>query len=674
MKTKIYKINREFARANHLPMYFAGVSLVETPRAVYLHGKGTIETAKLGVCCICGMTLTHPVSVKLGIGPECGRHYWDWDLVGGYTEENVKALTQKIQSDITVNSWLPKSVIKEVIDTTQIVVPPADHPMLTRKVNTAKKVEMVTFQSTGRAGLKISFPYNVEDLNNVKSLFGRKFHNEGATKYWSAELNIETLNNLESWGFILDENCQEYLNQSKVSYETVEATPITGLEGKLFPFQEKGVAFIKGKGGRALIGDEMGLGKTVQALAYIASTPKRPAIIVVPASLKINWKREAEKWVHNCNVQVLNGSPNGFPIIGDIIVINYDILEKWVDRLKEVKPQIIVTDECHYYKNKSAKRTKAVKALAKGVPHFIALSGTPLVNRPIELFNAINIIKPELFPNYYKYAQRYCGAKYNGFGWDYSGASNTEELHRILKDEIMIRRLKSEVLTELPGKLRSFVPIELDNRKEYQKAEADLIEWIRFNRGNQAALKASQAEVLVRIETLKQLAVTGKLDEAIGWITDFIESGDKLVMFANHKFVIDRLMQVFGERAVKIDGSVSQENRQLAVDQFQNNPAVQLFVGNIKAAGVGLTLTAASNVAFLELPWTPGELQQAEDRCHRIGQKDTVNIYYLLAESSIEETIAQLIDKKMRVLDAVLDGKETSDDNLLTELLKKYES
>jgi SWI/SNF-related matrix-associated actin-dependent regulator 1 of chromatin subfamily A len=245
----------------------------------------------------------------------------------------------------------------------------------------------------------------------------------------------------------------------------------------------------------------------------------------------------------------------------------------------------------------------------------------------------------------------------------------------------MIRRKKEDVLKDLPDKVRSFIPIQLHNEKEYRKAEADFITYIEEVKGKEAAEKASKAETMVSIEGLKQLAVKGKLVEAIEWIENFLESGEKLVVFTVHHFVIDALMAKFSyidkthklaDRVVKVDGSVSMTDRQRAVDTFQNNPNCRLFIGNIKAAGVGITLTASSNVVFLELPWTPGDVTQAEDRCHRIGQKESVNIYYLLATGTIEEEIALLLDKKRKVLDAVTDGIETNQETLLKELIRMY--
>lgn len=676
MTTQLFKINPAFARYHKLPILFAAIQLRETSRAVYLFGRGTTESARLGYCCICGRTLTHPVSVELGIGPECGRHYWDWNLVGGYTKENIARLTQKIHEDIRVDSWFPKTVIEQRLPAEETITFPTDHPVLQQRENPAKTASMVTYQQTGELAVKITFPFNPKDVDQVKSLPGRRFHNEGTSKYWTAPLELSTAEKLRDWGFLLDEKLEEYIQKMNTPATTVddmEGMNIPGLRMQLFPFQQRGVSFIENRNGRALVADEMGLGKTAQALAWLQLHPElRPAIVVVPASLKLNWKKEAEMWMDCPNVQILTGTTPTMPIIGEILVINYDILDEWVETLQSVRPQVLITDECHYYKNNSAQRTKAVKRLGKGIRHIIALSGTPIVNRPVEAYNALRLIDSQLFPSFWTYAQKYCGARHNGYGWDFNGATNTEELHDKLAKSVMIRRLKKDVLTDLPDKLRSFLPMELDNERDYQRAEQDFIGFIREQKGREAALKASNAEALAAIEGLKQLAVAGKMKQAIDWIRDFIEVDGKLVVFAVHKFVIDRLIQEFGDIAVKVDGSVGMDKRQEAVDQFQNNDKVRLFVGNIKAAGVGLTLTASSNVAFLELPWTPGDLTQAEDRIHRIGQHYSVTIHYLLASGTIEERIARLIDRKRKVLDSVLDGQVTEEESLLTELMNQY--
>jgi len=700
-ETRIYQITTGFAKKKGIPCYFVARIVKQTEKAVYLYGHGTTETKTLaGIpCCNCGRELTHPVSVQLGIGPECGKHYWNWDMIGGLTEENLPTLKTKLES-IIIDTWIPKAVIKNVIDTDEQVELPNEQPEQ-KKQEITKKAELITYKDSGKKGIKITFPQDSEfkdNLDRVKSLPGRRFHKE-QPPFWTCPLSLEAVESLQEWGFELDNGLQDFIDKSKVNAKEVEQIEVPGLNGELMPFQRQGVSFIEAKQGRALIADEMGLGKTIQALAWLQLHPeKRPAVVVCPSSLKLNWEKELNKWMKNPNIQVIQGTDTSIPITGDIVIINYDILpnkyEKrenkagkkykveipytgWVDYLTDkLDPAVVIIDECHLIKNRDANRTKGTQKLAGKSNHVIALSGTPIVNRPKEGLNAIKLIDKDnvVVPSTWKYLQRYCGAKHNGFGWDFEGATNTDELHEKLVNSIMIRRKKEDVLTDLPDKLYSHIPMNLDNQKEYNQAEADLISWLKRKKGDEAAEKAEKAEQLARLNNLKQLASKGKMKQAKEWIREFIDGNGKLIVFAIHKELINDLMKEFGDQAVRVDGSVSGKDREKAVEQFQNNDNVRLFIGNIQAAGVGLTLTASSSVAFLELPWTPGELTQAEDRAHRIGQKDSVNVYYLLATGTIEEELAGVIDEKRKTLDSVLDGKDTEEGSLLTELMSLYEA
>jgi len=432
---------------------------------------------------------------------------------------------------------------------------------------------------------------------------------------------------------------------------------------KMMPFQRAGVEFVEEADGKALIADQMGLGKTIQALAYLQlHEDLRPAIIVAPASLKNNWKQEAERWLETDDTIYICSGRKPEETIEEvekhsIVIINYDILPSWVDALtKNMRPQIIIYDESHNLKNSASKRTQAAAVLSSRIPQRLLLTGTPVLNRPNELWTQLNIIDPERYDNFFRFGSTYCNATYNGYGWDFSGASNIEQLAEELRG-IMIRRTKDQVLEELPEKTRSLVPIEISNRREYNRVESEFLDWLEEQKGKEAADRASKVEQITKIEYLKQVAAKGKIHESINWIKDFLHSGEKLVVFATHREVIDKLFKAFGRVAVKIDGSVPVDRRQEIVEQFQTDPKIRLFIGNIQAAGVGLTLTAASNVAFLELGWTPALHDQAEDRCHRIGQKDAVNIYYLLAEETIDERIAELLEDKRKVVDAVMSDK-----------------
>lgn len=555
--------------------------------------------------------------------------------------------------------------------------------------------------------IKITFPYSSKDVGNVKTLSSRKYHPD-PPKHWTAPLCIESVEKLQKWGFELSSDLKEFLTKSKLHVNDVQEVEVPGLKMKLFPFQKKGVSFANRRKGEMLNGDEMGLGKTAQTLAYFQLYPKlRPIIIVCPAHLKFMWQNEIQKWLScpNIHTQIISGQDTEQDIIGDISIINYDILPEltekqptgrmlrdsktgewiipemkrvvlkgtgWGNKLGEIKAQILVLDEAHYIKNNKASRTKAVKKLAKKIPGIFALSGTLIINRPEELYNAINLVDPTLFPSAWKFKMRYCGAYRNKYGWVTSGASNTKELHDKLVNTIMIRRLKKDVLSELPPKRRSILPLQLDNQKEYRTAEDDFLTWLKEEKGEEAAKRASQVQALAKIEALKQLTIKGKMKQCIEWIENFLDSNGKLVVFCTHRKTVNDLMEKFGEIAVKVDGSVTGLKRQQAVDRFQSDEQIRLFVGNIKAAGVGITLTAASSVAFLELGWSPGEHDQAEDRIHRIGQKaQSINIYYLLAAGTIEEKIAKLLDRKRKVLSAVLDGKDVEEASLLSELMEE---
>ncbi len=618
----LYQISKGMAMHLNLPVCFVAEPLTETDKAFYLYGYGVTDE-----------------------------------------REMIK--------EIHVNTWFPKSKIISIENIDKKIDVPQDHPMLNR--NKKERTATLFHTKQNNPFIKIQFPFNVDDIDRVRSLPDRRYNADD--KSWYVPLSIETVEKLQKWNFTLDSRLQEFLRNAKLNINQVSRElTIPGLKGNLYPFQQQAVAFTEARKGRVLIADEMGLGKTIEALAWLQLHPElRPALVITPASLKLNWEREANRWLPQPNTQILSGS-NPYPITGEIIIINYDLLQYWVQQIMAIKPKVIIFDEIHYIKNNNALRTKASKLIAKNVPHVIGLSGTPIINRPIEFYNAIKLINKTLFPSFWDYALTYCGAHNNGFGWDFSGASKTDELHEKLINTIMIRRTKREVMKELPEKIRSYIPLQIDNRDEYESAENDFISYLTKEKGVEVARHAANAETLTRIETLKQIAVKGKLQQVLEWIKDFLETNNKLVVFATHRFVINAIQSAFQDMAVKIDGSTPLRERQVAIDNFQNNPNIHLFIGNIQAAGVGITLTAASHAAIIELPWTPGALSQAEDRLHRIGQNEIVQIFYLLAYNTIEDKIAQILDKKQLILDAVIDGRQTESTSLLTEIINSYNS
>jgi len=473
------------------------------------------------------------------------------------------------------------------------------------------------------------------------------------------------------------------------------------LKTTLYKFQVQGVRFIEQCDGRMLLGDDMGIGKTIHTIARDDIHPDiRPMIVVCPASLKYNWQREFK--IHaNLDSQVLDGHKcfqlvfnadgekkvksftstekrlqfikkskgitvldkpknNPPPFTSNILILNYEILADWMPIFAKLKPKFFVMDECHYAKERSTIRTKQCKKLARRCAYVLALSGTPIINRPVEFFPILQMLRPIEFDSFWNYAFEYCNPKrgFRGRGWDYAGASNTKELHERVS-KFMIRRLKTEVLTELPPKQRSVIPVQIDNRSEYDKATENFLDWLEKKEGERKADQASKAEALVKIGKLKQLAAKGKIKTIVQWIKDWLEETDqKLVVFGVHRSILQELKDKFPTAAV-VDGSVSNRDRQSAVDRFQTDPKCRLFFGNLKAAGVGITLTEASTALFLELGWTPGEMEQAEDRIYRIGQlAASVNIIYFLGLNTIEERVWEMIEKKRDICSRILDGKK----------------
>jgi len=369
-----------------------------------------------------------------------------------------------------------------------------------------------------------------------------------------------------------------------------------------------------------------------------------------------------------------------------------------IEKLLKINPQALIIDESSYAKSYKAQRTIALTQLSKGIPIRLALSGTPVVNRPSELISQLTILgRLDDMGGFWNFAERYCSAYHGRWGLDMSGAQNLEELNEKMRGICYIRRTKSQVLSELPDKQRSDVLIELDNRSEYNEARDDLVKWLKENAKLEedfldsiadededmqryltteyrttAAARAARALQLTRIEHLKQLAAKGKIKMATQWIEDFLDTGEKLVVFANHINIQKSLIKEF-KGAAHILGEDSAAIRQDNIQKFQTDINCKLIVCSLKAGGIGITLTAASDVAFLELGWTPAEHDQAEDRIHRIGQKDGVTAWYLLAEDSIDEDITDLINEKRIVVDAATEGEISAmpEIHILNDLIER---
>lgn len=444
---------------------------------------------------------------------------------------------------------------------------------------------------------------------------------------------------------------------------------------KPLPFQITGIKQIEKWNGIALLSDEMGLGKTIQALMWAEvflwgkkhRSSNRPMIVVCPAGLKYNWEREVSKHLGRIACVIESRKARPLPP-SKVYIINYDILSAWLPELRKLNAAYLAIDEAHMIKNRAAKRTKAVKRLSKKIPHVVAISGTPITNRPSELWSILNIVRPDLYPSFFAYAARYCKPERKRWGWEYKGATRLPELHGNLKAEMMLRRKKVDVLPDLPAKSISVIPLPLTRVKEYREAEADFIKWMIKTHPKKAD-KARNAERLMRFGYLRRLAGELKIPAVIDWINNFLEESDeKLILFGIHQKVLSAYFERFKRLAVLVNGTVGNRERQVRYDRFVKSKSCRLFVGNIQAAGVGWNGTIASTVAFAEMAWTPGEHDQAIDRVHRIGQTKKTQGIFLVGNGTVEDDLCKQLQKKSKVLAGVFDGKKTASLDVFSKL------
>lgn len=431
------------------------------------------------------------------------------------------------------------------------------------------------------------------------------------------------------------------------------------MNAKLRKFQVTGVQFLIKRKGVGLIGDDMGVGKTLQVLAFLALFPDYgPIVIECPSNAKYEWEDQLYEHTKFLDCQVLEGR-KPYKITSNIIIINYDILPFWEEKLLKIKVQGVTADECHYIKTRKIKRTVTTKKLVKKAKFFIPMSGTPITNRPVEFFPVLNMLDSKKFRSFWKYAWRFCDPKkgFRGRGWVFNGAENLTELHELVKP-MMIRRMKSEVLKELPPKQRIRILVEIDNRKEYDKASDDFLAWYQKEHGRKRMKKAKRGEAVVKLGVLKRLAAHGIIKSAIRWIDDYLETtGKKLVVFCHGKDIQEILVKHYGASAAI--GGKKGRKRKIEVKKFQTNKKCRVFLGKLMSDKEAITLTAASATFTIELGWNPGLHDQAEDRVNRYGQTaSSIEAYYMIAMNTVYESVWEMIEAKRIILSHILDGEE----------------
>lgn len=440
-----------------------------------------------------------------------------------------------------------------------------------------------------------------------------------------------------------------------------------------YDYQKEGILFGLNRH-RILIGDEPGLGKTLQSIGIVDTASAYPCLVICPSSLKINWQREFEKFTNKKALVLDNATRTSWPyLLGmgmfSVAIVNYESLKKFfvwdinggkTFTLKDVVFnrdikifKSVIMDESHRLKDPTAQQTMFTRGIVEGKEWRILLSGTPVVNHAQDLVAQLAIMGRLL-------------SDFGGRGKflaDYGENENLSELSAKLYDTCMIRREKAKVLTQLPDKQRTDLHVDISNREEYDLAAADLAAYLReYTECNDREIRRKmRMEALVKFMTLRSLASKGKVRQATDFIRNFLANGKPLIVFCSLKEIVKALQKQFPD-AVRVTGDDSLAEKQASVDAFQSGEA-QLIICSIKAAGVGLTLTASSNVAFVEFPWTYADCCQCEDRAHRIGQKNNVNCYYLIGRGTIDPVLYNIIHRKRSIANQIM----ASDDDIPTD-------
>lgn len=482
---------------------------------------------------------------------------------------------------------------------------------------------------------------------------------------------------------------RQSVSETDVIIDIPEMADIAGehyMQLEPYKYQREGVQYALTHQ-RCIFGDQPGLGKTLQAICAVVKAHKEaasygetfPTLVICPASLKVNWQREFKKfagiqsliladenkdtWQRYIEMKKSNGEN-----MCDVFITNYESLKKFFvrkitpgakltmrnivfdERVKLFKSVII--DESHKCKCGKTQQAKFVEGICKGKRWVFALTGTPVVNNNTDLIQQLKILdRLGDFGGAAKFVERYCDGP--------NQSSHIKELNGKLWQNCFFRREKQKVLTQLPEKTRQYISVPITNQREYDDAERDMLNYLHDykNADDDKAKRAMRGAVMVKMGLLRQIAAKGKIKAVSDFVHDIIDGGEKLILFAYLKEVVEALKKEF-PKAVTVTGSDSVAEKQRAVDKFQEDESCKLIILNYKSGGTGLTLTAASRVAFIEFPWTYSDCEQAEDRAHRNGQKNNVNCYYFLGDKTIDEYMYKIIQTKREIADGVT-GTET---------------
>jgi SWI/SNF-related matrix-associated actin-dependent regulator 1 of chromatin subfamily A len=486
------------------------------------------------------------------------------------------------------------------------------------------------------------------DKEKAYHIWGKVFENEELHDFWLPKAAIIKDNSVQN--VVVDYS--KYSNRPPLEHQKEAIQKL--LENKKF-----------------ILADDMGLGKTTSTIIGALESGSKKILIICPATLKINWKREIENYSDR---PIFIAESKNFSTEHDFVIANYDIIKNFHDpKNKEEslilnsKFDLVIVDEAHYIKNATAQRTKLINDLVKNTERLWLLTGTPMTSRPMDYFNLLSLVDSPVSKNWMAYAIRYCAGYQFKVGnrkvWNITGASNLEELRERTSGTIL-RRLKENVL-DLPDKIITPVYLKLKS-KAYEDVMGEYYDWYDKNPEESKSLTVQFS----KLTKVRQIIAEEKIQQTIEIAENIIEQGKKVIIFCNFTDSLNKIVEHFGKTAVKLDGSMSQHERQYSVDQFQENEKIKVFVGNIKAAGTGITLTAGEAAIFNDLSFLPSDHAQAEDRSYRYGQKNNVLVYYPIFENTIEGIIYDILNNKKQVIATVM-GDNQNPADAAEEILKR---
>lgn len=508
----------------------------------------------------------------------------------------------------------------------------------------------------------------------AKKIADEKLYTEIPKEVWVEKLLVEKEKSYHVWGKVLSgETIHDFwlpkgallkthkTEKVEIDYSKYDHRP---------PLTHQKLAIEKLAGSkRFILADDMGLGKTTSTIIAALETGAKKILIICPASLKINWQREIENYTDR-SVYIAEGKH--FSTEHDFVIVNYDILKNFYD-LKDKEGSLItksnfdliILDEAHYVSNGQAARTKLVNSFSKSCERVWLLTGTPMTNRPMNYFNLLSLVESPVSQNWLAYAIRYCGGYQFKAGnrkiWNTSGASNLEELRDRTSRQVL-RRLKTDVL-DLPDKIISPIYLRLKS-KLYEGLMGEYYDWYKNKKEESSSLTVQFSKLM----KVRQVIAEEKINDTIELAQNIIDQDKKVIIFTNFTDTLQKIHSHFGKQSVYLDGSCTKPQRQYAVDQFQENDKIKVFVGNLRAAGVGITLTAGEAVIMNDLSFVPSDHDQAQDRAYRYGQKNSVSVYYPIFENTIEGVIYDMLSKKKNIIDTVM-GDNIEDKGDFVELL-----